>query len=572
MKTTNILNIFSWLCMAVLLLSACEEDGDKIYLSSPASSELLATKSEAVLLQDNADELAIAFTWTKSTVTISDESMGVADDQITTYLEISATEDFSGDVTEAEVTGLQKSYTVAELNTLATNAGLQPEVAGNVYFRLAATTGSNINPVHSNVVTVRITTYRIDMSIGFILDGNKDMTDMRLSSPTENGVYTGFMGVTAWYNFYLMEGDGTIWGENAEMFEISTASNIWNLWFPSPAGSYYVIIDTPAKEWSALYLPELTVSGDIAGEMTFDRPNNRWIYVFNATSTGSRTIRLNTTGKLFNHSVGDNADAAIDTPVAFSQDGDRLTIELNGQGGSITVAVPETGDCTLIVDLNDPHNWVCTITSGIDESDDIPEVLYLPGIDDLISGAWTFDNYVTLYDEDKLNYAGVFHVNSEWGYTIHTEYDNWNDKYTWISGDAYAGTIAFKDENNENIPAPAPGVYVIDISTKELTYELLALENTIYLVGLNTGENDEWLFDTLLPLASPGVYSGSITIEKASAWGFAISLFNNDWNHQFGGSDGKLYYQGGNITDDANLAPGTYTMTVDLINETYTIE
>lgn len=39
------------------------------------------------------------------------------------------------------------------------------------------------------------------------------------------------------------------------------------------------------------------------------------------------------------------------------------------------------------------------------------------------------------------------------------------------------------------------------------------------------------------------------------------------------GSAGKLYYKSNNgITDDATLAPGTYTLTIDLINATYTIE
>ncbi|MCD7915263.1 MAG: DUF5114 domain-containing protein [Tannerellaceae bacterium] len=567
MKTTNIIKAFSGLCMALGLLSACEKDGDLIYISSPTSSELLASKSEVVLLQDDADQTAVSFTWTKSTVTISDESMGVADDLITTYLEASTTEDFSGNVVDNLVTGLTKDYTVAELNTLATNAGLQAEVPGTVYFRLALTTGNNMERVYGNVISIQITTYRIDMSIGFILDGKQEMTDMRLSSPEENGIYTGFMGVVSWYNFFLMEGDGTIWGENTSIFEISTASNIWNLWFPSPGGSYYVIINTPIEEWSALYLPTLNINGDINAEMTFDRPNNRWTYVFNATSTTALNIQLSTTGKQYNRETADNDDAAIDTPVAFVQEGDHLIMAT--QPGTITVSVPETGDCTLIVDLSDPNNWIYKVVSGIDEGEDIPEVLYLPGIDDLISGDWTFDNYASLYDENTLSYAGVFNIHSEWGYTINIEDGNWNDKYTYTSGDAYAGTIEFQGEGLVNIPAPAPGVYLVDISTKALTYQLIELENEVYVQGLN----DEWDFDTPLTAISTGVYQGSITIEFPAPYGFRINLVNGDWdNYRFGGTDGKLYYEGNSMTDDENLSPGTYTMTVDLINETYTIE
>jgi hypothetical protein len=40
----------------------------------------------------------------------------------------------------------------------------------------------------------------------------------------------------------------------------------------------------------------------------------------------------------------------------------------------------------------------------------------------------------------------------------------------------------------------------------------------------------------------------------------------------YGGSGGELYFGGNGITDDATLGAGTYTMTVDLINGSYTIQ
>lgn len=47
----------------------------------------------------------------------------------------------------------------------------------------------------------------------------------------------------------------------------------WNFWFPGRSGCYYVDVNTSKKVWSALYIPSLTVAGDVAGEMTFDRAN-----------------------------------------------------------------------------------------------------------------------------------------------------------------------------------------------------------------------------------------------------------------------------------------------------------
>lgn len=574
MKTTNIIKAFSWLCGTLFLLSACNNDGDLIYISSPSSSELMASKSEIVLLQENASQIAVSFSWTESTVTISDENVGVADSQLTYYLEAATTEDFSSDIGESQVTNLRKDYTVAELNTLATNIGVQPDVAQTVYFRLGVTTGSNMERVYGNVTTIKVTTYEIDMTIGYILgtdseDQPADRTGETLSSPNADGIYTGFIGAVSWKNFYFEEGDGTIWGNNGVTgvaFEASSANSKedrWNFWFPGTGGCYYTIIDTQKEEWSALLLPTLSISGDINDEMEYDRANNRWTYIFDATSTNSLNIRLSTTGKQYNVSTGaTDTSIPIDTPVSFVQDGDKL--ELATSAGTLNVSVPEIGESTLILDLSDPDNYTCTIVSGAEVIEDIPEYLYLPGID----GSWGFNNYLTLYDEENRRYAGVIDVDSdEWGYQILIEEENWDDKYGWETGDPYSGTIIYKD--GENMPVPVPGIYLIDISTKELTYELVPLENQLYIVGLN----DDWGFDTQLTQTSQtGVYSGQITIDDASSWGFQILLYYDDWDHIYGGSSGKLYYNGSNITDDADLPPGTYTMTVDLINVTYRIE
>ncbi|MDR1022305.1 MAG: DUF5114 domain-containing protein, partial [Prevotellaceae bacterium] len=147
------------------------------------------------------------------------------------------------------------------------------------------------------------------------------------------------------------------------------------------------------------------------------------------------------------------------------------------------------------------------------------------------------------------------------------EKDNWNDKYTLAEGDAYSGTLVFQGE--DNLPAPDAGLYLIETSIKNFTYNLTAVGNEIYIVGLN----GEW--EVNIPLAAtatPGVFSGDITISSASEWGFQIYIVAGDWVHIFGGAEGKLYYKGSNITDDASLAPGVHRMTVDLINATYVIE
>ena len=556
-----------YLLLLSFFFAACEKDGDKIYLSGLEASEFMVSETSVALSKETSAGIVLSVAWSSNTPVISDPNMS-APNVFAAYIQLSTREDFSSNVVETQGENGSKAYTGAELNTVAKNLGMEPGVAAPVYFRLRGSMGSNIASVYSEVKTVHITPYFIDMTIGNILDSNKTATGITLSSPEADGIYAGFVGAASWFNFYLEEGDGRVWGNDAVTetpFVASSEAGSWNFWYPEPGGCYYTEVNTVAKHWSAVYLPVLSVSGDLSGDLTYDRPNNRWRYVFNAAAAGAITLQLSGQGDLYNKDTGDSAPAAGKVTIAFTQDGDNLA--LASAAGNVTVNIPAAGESTLIVDLSDPKAWTCNIVSGSEEPDAVTGELFLIGIDDGVSGSWNFNTRLKLYDEDGRKYAGVANVNSLWGYQIAIENDNWTDVYTMASGDAYAGTLEFQGETN--IAAPAPGLYFFDVSPATLTYTLTAVGNEIYLSGLN----NTWDFSTTLQAtATPGVYSGSITITTVSEWGFKIYLIADNWDHVYGGGGGALYYGGNGITDDAALGVGTYTMTVDLINGTYTIQ
>lgn len=563
MKTIK--NIFLTLA-ALTCFTACEEDGDKIYLNSIEGGDLMTSESTVVLTQQTSKQIVLSLAWTRDALTVSDPSVQ-APNLVNMTMQVSTSEDFSGTIQESVETSLSKAYTGADLNTVAKNLGATPDAANSLYFRLKSSTGNNMDPVYSNTATVTVTPYNIDMSIGYLLDSKQEETASTLYSPNSDGDYTGFMGATAWYNYFLREGDGTIWGNDGvegTPFLISSEDTHWNFWFPGFGGCYYVDVNTNKKVWSALYIPTLTVSGDIEGEMTFDRPNVKWTLTFNATRTGNLTLRTAGTGKLYDYSTGTDDAAAIDTPVAFAQNDEGLTF--GSQPGDITLKVPSTGECTLVIDLSNPKAWKAEITSGSSEPVETRQEICLSGIDDLVTGGWNFNNKLYLYDEDNEAYAGVAYAASEWGYNIFLEANNWEDKYTFAGGDAYEGTMVLKGEGG-NLPAPAEGLYFFDTSLKALTYKLTAVGSEIYYSGVN----DEWTLHALTATDTKGVFSGNITIEKASEWGFQIIL-DTAWEYKYGGTDGTLYYKGSNLTEDATLTPGTYTLTVDLINRKYTLK
>ena len=576
MKTLYKTKLFLLLPLFLAALNACENDGEKLYLSGLNANELMATTDQVVLSQDNTNQQVLSFSWTAQALTVSNPNMQ-APNIISTVMQVSTQQDFSSNVAESVESNLSRTYSGSDLNTIAKNLGLKPDVATPLYFRLKSSVGNNMDPVYSNILTVNVTPFSIDMSIGYILDANKADTGNTLYSSASDGVYTGFMGATAWYNFFMKEGDGTIWGNDAVTqtpFALSSASDSWNFWFPGQSGCYYVSVDTKKMQWSSLYIDTLKVSGDVTGSMTFDRADVKWTYTFNATSTNSINIQLNALGKLYDYATGTDDASAISTPVAFAP---SLTttqfggnIELSQQAGDITVTVPATGECTLTVDLSNPKSWICSVAAGSTTPVGPSPLLYVTGVDDGITGgSWNFNNFLTLFNEDNIEYAGVINVNSLWGYNFNPTLNDWTDKYTLADGDASSGTLVSQGSNN--VPAPTPGLYLFDVSLKGLTYNLISVGDQIYIAGLNAGANDTWTLDPLLSATqTPGVYSGQITITVASAWGFQIHL-DTSWAHYFGGSSGKLYYKGSNITDDASLTPGTYQMTVDLIQGTYSI-
>jgi hypothetical protein len=156
-----------------------------------------------------------------------------------------------------------------------------------------------------------------------------------------------------------------------------------------------------------------------------------------------------------------------------------------------------------------------------------------------------------------------------YGYQIAIEKDNWGDIYKHASGDALAGTLVFKEGNNNNVPAPDPGLYFFDVDLKNLTYAVTAMGGEVYVSGLN----DVWGWDTTLTATStPGVYSGSVTLTGTTSHGMKFYLVSGNWDLVFGGGEGQLWFRGSDIPEVKTLPLGTYTVTVDLINGTYTIE
>lgn len=359
---------------ALLAFSACEKDGDKIYLQSLESNNLMATTDRVELDADLAQEIVVSLAWTDRTIQISDPAVGTTV-TVTTYVEASLSEDFSTTVSKTATTSLSIAFTGLELNSLASEIGAVTGRNNKIYFRLAGTTGTNIPPVYSNVVSIDVTPYKMDMNTGTVILSNDQTenlgeTGVTFYSPDADGIYSGFISIPeAWYHILLKEGDGSIWGTSGSegAFHLTDDPNnsLQNMWFPGTAGCYYVIVNTQAAEWSALHISSLSVSGLTSEsiDLTLDQATNQWVATFTADAAGSRTITINGQGEQYNVETGDGSGTA--TGIAFAADGEHVA--LAETAGNITVDVPQAGECTVRLNLYDPTNCTVSVEAGAAE-------------------------------------------------------------------------------------------------------------------------------------------------------------------------------------------------------------
>ena len=547
--------------LAVLSLAACSTDGDLITAGGVPAVEL-SSSGDVVLDRNNTSGLALTLYWTdNSRLTTSDGRVQTPVNATANTLQFSATEDFSSPIevlTDAGTTSLQ--YTAESLNALAGRLDLAGDAASTLYIRMKSVLADNLAPAYSNVCRLQVTPYRIDMSRASILASDRTDTGKTLCSPESNGIYGGFMGVAGWYNWWLQEGNGILWGnDGGKAFAASSGEQHWNFWFPGPSGCYYTVVNTLRQEWSALYIPSLSVSGDIRGEMTYDRQNNRWPLSFRAASAGTAVIRISGTGRQYDVSTGTDDGAATGTAVAFGMENGKITF--GSVPKDITINVPSAGEMVLSLDLSDPSGWTCTAGKG-STSEEVPGKLYILGNDDL----WDYTEYLTLYDEDHFCYAAAVNFNSSWGYYFSKAYQDWTE----INQDPATEEKKLTTKGR-NIPQPGKGLYVVCASLGWMNY-WYPMDEAVTEVAY-AGFNDSWEPVGMKAVEGrPGVYTATVAATAGTPWGAQI-LLNGSWTHFFGTQgDGTLRWGRKGTGAPKGWKTGkTYAFTVDLCKGTYTL-
>ena len=548
--------------LLLLALVSCNKDGDLVTVGR-GDALTLDGSNNIVLDPSNATGLALTLHWNDNhQLSTNYVDVLVPDGTISNRLQISRTADFASCYTLEMNNGVyQKQFTNAELNGELTKLGYEANKQEPMYVRVTSTTGPNIEPQCSNVMEFQVMTYHIDYTYGTAVSKDKTTELGHLYSPTENGIYTGFLALGGWGNWWLMENDGTTWGNtpvDGSVFNITNTSDAWNLWSSGFNGCRYVTVNTKQKFWNEISIPSVTVSGDITGDMTFNKEKKQWTLVYTAESTSPVTLQFSSPdSKLYNTTTGDSEDQGISTPIYFTSAGISTTAP-----EAITLSAPQTGDCTVTIDLSGETPAYSIEAGAAEGPEELSPILYVLGNDN----EYKYDQWIRLSDEDSKTYTGAVVIkNCKWGYYFSKELNDW----TAINQDPETADKKLK-VGGDNIPAPAEGLYVVSASLGWMSY-WYEMDGAQVTSVSYVGFNDNWDATEMTATETPGVYTATVSITGDTPWGVQLYV-NGSWQYTFGTrADGTLTW---NSKDNGNPAGidgnGTYTFTVDICHGTYT--
>lgn len=550
--------------IATVGLVACNSDIDAVYVQPSDEVSLGGASEDIILTPDNPQALAMTIYWSgDGKLALSDTLLQAPVNAAEETIQLSKDEQFSSTIDLSVEKGVRsRQFLCEELNSLLGRLEFEADKMAPLYIRIRSVLAANMQPSYSKTLKVMAQSYRIHLILGTVLDKDWNETSMKLASPEENGIYKGFMGVNGWTNWWFREANNVVWGnlgETGKTFYASSADDHWNFWFPDPAGCYFTTLNTLEGWWSGLHIDNLSVAGDLDGEMVYNMKANQWTMPVNMPNAGSVTITVSGKGSLYNKETTDMGPALVQN-VAFGGNSENLSF--GETASSISVDMP-AGETMLVLDLSDPM----ALKIGPGEAAPEPEAeprLYFSGVVN-----WDgFDDYISLYDEGALAYGGAHWVDSEWGYRTYPQPD-WATAYKAADGATPLSGSLILAESDGNIPAPEKGLYVMDFKMKELTYCLTKVESVTF-----TGLNDDWSEHPMTQSEdNPEVFTAEFVKEKETPWGVKV-LINNDWGLFFGGGNGNLLLGHSDATtgfdgDNALTIGETYILTVDFGTQTY---
>ena len=338
-------------------LSSCEKDETRAVLTPAGANVLTATPTTLVLVQANANDPAVTFTWGETKYGYSAA--------VNYTLEITKA---GGNFTQATSTfinmgnSLTKSYNVGEFN-----AKMQDIIpygsAQNIQVRVRSDIGASVPPVYSNVVNMTVTSYRDIVNYEFPqalrIAGNfqgwspgtaPKIVDKNASGTTGSS-YEGYINLAnASPEFKMVKGNDWPAGDFGSAGPGLLQNGGPNLTVSGGSGVYLIRANTNAMTWTN----EKITTWGIIGSATPGDWGSSTPMTFNAADgTWSITVNLlGGTGKEMKFRA--NNDWAINF-------GDNAPADNKPDYGGDNIKIPSDGNYTITLDLGLAGNYAYTI-------------------------------------------------------------------------------------------------------------------------------------------------------------------------------------------------------------------
>lgn len=265
----------------VMFATSCDSDAPLTVLQSVSfPAPITSSVSTIVLTEATADNEAVTISWPAVVFPVEAPVLYTVQFDLTANTK-GKNAWLNAKAFEAGNDVLSKSFTVRDLNKIATDLGLKADVAGTISARVVAVMDRSI---YSAAIDLTVTTYEKVVVFGEIYmpgayQGEWDVNTASVLTAIEKGVYQGYATV--------LPGYGTI-------FKVNTARN-WEEFYGAGAGegtlermndknlefqgvgSYQVKVNLNTLKWSATpYAWGIVGPASATAEQTASDPNYGW--------------------------------------------------------------------------------------------------------------------------------------------------------------------------------------------------------------------------------------------------------------------------------------------------------